>query len=396
MSERIAAKSHRMEWTAPPDLLTNGCLVETQPYTTALAREWLEIESRSPNATVFQSSAWCGAWLRATAKAGLVEETRIVIVRRGSQPVLLWPLAVRRAGLCRVLHALGEPATQYCDTLIATGEHRGWLLDAAWSAILSWRDIDLVELRRVRSDAAIATLPALASAEATCRTTAPFVDIRLAAGGDAHRSSRTRNALKRHRRKLAEHGEVAFEIVQDPEAKVRVVDEAVVFKRRWMVERGLWSDGYAHAAADQFTLTLAQQPGFCVSRLTVGGETAAVEAGYVMNGTYWSLTQSYDSRFAEHAPGRLLTWQFMDHCAASNIHMLDFLAPAHQYKREWSTGEIAVSDYLVPLTIKGSLLAATLGCARPALKRLYRSMPASLRSYAMRLASGRRHPIQQY
>jgi CelD/BcsL family acetyltransferase involved in cellulose biosynthesis len=385
-----------MGWTATPDLVTNGCLVEAQPLTAALASEWQELESRSPNATVFQSSAWCSAWLRASGKVGCTEETRILIVRRGGRPALLWPLAVRRAGPCRVLHALGEPATQYCDALIATGEQRGWLLDAAWSAIRSWRDIDLVEMRRVRTDAAVAALPALANVKATGATTAPFVDIRLAAGGDAHRSSRTRNALKRHRRKLAEHGEVAFEIVQDPNAKIRVVDEAVAFKRRWMIERGLWSDGYSHAAADEFTRALAQQPDFRVSRLTVRGATAAVEAGYVMGGGYWSLTQSYDSRFAEHAPGRLLTWQFMEHCAAANIHMLDFLAPAYKYKREWSTGEIAVADYLVPLTIKGSLLAATLSCARPALKHLYRHMPASLRLHAMRLAGKRQHLIQMY
>jgi len=396
MSEGIAAKSHPVEWAATPALITNGYLVETQPLTATLAREWHGLEIQSATVTVFQSSAWCRAWLKASAKAGFTEETRILIVRRGGRPVLLWPLAVRRAGPCRVLHALGEPATQYCDALVAREEHCGRLLDAAWSAIRSWRDIDLIEMRRVRTNATIAALPALAKVKAACATTAPFVDIRLAAGGDAHRSSRTRNALKRHRRKLAEHGEVSFEIVQDIEAKIRVVDEAVAFKRRWMIERGLWSDGYAHVAADEFTRTLAEEPGFRVSRLTVRGETAAVEAGYVMGGAYWSLTQSYDSRFAEHAPGRLLTWQFMEYCAASDVHMLDFLAPAHQYKREWSTGEVAVCDYLIPLTIKGSLLAAALGRARPALKHLYRRMPASVRFYAIRLAGARQRPVQSY
>jgi CelD/BcsL family acetyltransferase involved in cellulose biosynthesis len=389
MSESVARQSYPVKRPAASEvLLSNGCLVEARPFAVPFACEWEELESRIPNATVFQSRAWCGAWLQASANVGHTEETRLLTVKHGGQLAMLWPLAVRRAGPCRVLHALGEPATQYCDALIAADQDRSQLLQAAWSAIRSWHDIDLVEMRRVRADAAIAALPVLADSAATNTTAAPFVDMRLA-GGDSHRSSRTRNALRRHRRKLAEHGDVAFEVVEDAAAKIHVVDEAVAFKRLWMVKRGLWSHGYAHAAADEFTRPLARQPGFRVARLTVGGVTAAVEAGYVMGDTYWSLTQSYDPRFSDHAPGRLLTWQFMEHCADTGIHTLDFLAPAHSYKREWATGEVAVADHLVPLTSKGSLLAATLRCARPALKRLYKQMPASLRLYAMRLAGGR-------
>jgi hypothetical protein len=55
-----------------------------------------------------------------------------------------------------------------------------------------------------------------------------------------------------------------------------------------------------------------------------------------------------------------------------------------------------VCDYLIPLTIKGSLLAAALGRARPALKHLYRRMPASVRFYAIRLAGARQRPVQSY
>jgi CelD/BcsL family acetyltransferase involved in cellulose biosynthesis len=369
-------------------MVGDGCLVDAQSSIAPLAGEWDQLERNSPKATVFQSRAWCQAWLEATAEVGLIEEVRLLTMRRDGRLVLLWPLAIRRAGPCRVLHAMGEPATQYCDLLIAADQDSRRLLAAAWSAIRGWGDIDLMEMRRVRADAAIAALPALAGATKANTTAAPFVDLRIAAAA-AHRSSRTRNALRRHQRKLAEHGDVAFEFVKEPQAKIRVVDEAVVFKRHWMMERGLWSDGYAHAAADQFTRALAPQPAFWVSRMTVGGATAAVEAGYVMGATYWSLTQSYDPRFAGHAPGRLMMWQFIDHCVSAGIHTLDFLAPAHEYKRHWSTGEIMVADHLLPLTLKGSLLAAALGPARPILKGLYGRLPALVRPYAARLVGGR-------
>jgi CelD/BcsL family acetyltransferase involved in cellulose biosynthesis len=388
MTSLAAGELQHTAHAAAPDVITNDCRVDAHRSVDRLAGAWEDLEQRARGVTVFQSRAWCSAWLEATAQVGLAQEARILTLWSGDRIVLLWPLAVRRAGPCRVLHALGEPATQYCDALIAADADRDQLLAMAWSAVRSWCDIDLVELRRVRADAAIVALPALVHAASVNATAAPFVDLQIA-GAAAHRSSRTRNALRRHRKKLAEHGDVAFELVEAAEAKIRVVDEAVAFKRRWMAERGLWSDGYAHAAADAFTRPLAQRPGFCVARLTVGDATVAVEAGHVIGATYWSLTQSYDPRFASHAPGRLLTWQFIEYCVGAGIRTLDFLAPAHDYKREWSTGEVAVSDYLAPLTLKGSLLAAALGPARPALKRVYAHLPAPLRRYATQFASGR-------
>jgi CelD/BcsL family acetyltransferase involved in cellulose biosynthesis len=353
---------------------------------TGLESEWLALERRAPNATVFQSLAWCRAWMEASDQAGASQDIRLVTVWSGGRIALFWPLAVRRLGPCKILHALAEPATQYCDALVDPAGDRDRLIEAAWALIRSWADIDLVELRRVRDDAAIASLPVIAGGRSAAANpdAAPFVDIRVA-GGAAHRSSRTRNALRRHQRKLAEHGPVAFEAIRDPDNKARVVSEAITFKRRWMKERGLWSAGYFHAAADEFTHLLSRRDEFTVFRLTVGGTTAAVEAGFVMGDRYWSLMQSYDGRFASHAPGRLLMWHFIDHCSQVGIDWLDFLAPAHAHKRDWSTSEMPVRDYLIALTVKGSVLPRALKMGRPTLRRLYGLLPAAAQRGAARI-----------
>jgi CelD/BcsL family acetyltransferase involved in cellulose biosynthesis len=338
----------------------------------------------------FQSVIWCSTWLEAAARAGRVEELRLVTVRAGGLVVLLWPLAVRRAGPCRVLHALAEPATQYCDALVwASHNDRPRLLQAVWALVSSWTDIDLIELRRVRDDAAIATLPIIAGGRGITDNlaAAPFVAI-SAATGAAHRSSRTRNALRRHQRKLAEHGEVRFEVIEDYGAKLKVMAEAIAFKRRWMETRGLWSSGYAHAANDAFTYGMTRSDSFLVARLVVGDTTAAVEAGFVVGSRYWSLIQSYSERFACHAPGRLLMWHFIDHCATRGIGLLDFLAPAHEYKKHWSTGEMPVRDHLIPLNIKGFILAHALKSGRPVLKRLFGILPLAAQRCVTKVAAG--------
>jgi CelD/BcsL family acetyltransferase involved in cellulose biosynthesis len=363
------------------------CHAEVQASVLGLGRDWEALERDAANATVFQSLTWCGAWLEAAARAGLAEELRLVTVRAGGRVALLWPLAVRRTATCRVLHALAEPATQYCDALVAGDDSdKARLLDAAWALIKSWKDIDLVELRRVRDDAAIASLPVIAAGRGIIDNlvAAPFVDIRLATGA-GHRSSKTRNALRRHERKLAEHGPVRFEVIEEHDNKIKIMSEAIAFKRRWMEARGLWSSGYAHGASNAFTSPLARSEQFLVARLAVGDTTAAVEAGFVIGDRYWSLTQSYNERFACHAPGRLLMWHFIDHCATRGIDWLDFLAPAHGYKRDWATGEMPVRDHLIPLSTKGLVWARALKFGRPALKRVFGVLPATMQRCVKKL-----------
>jgi CelD/BcsL family acetyltransferase involved in cellulose biosynthesis len=133
---------------------------------------------------------------------------------------------------------------------------------------------------------------------------------------------------------------------------------------------------------------MARSDCFLVARLVVGDTTAAVEAGFVVGSRYWSLIQSYSERFACHAPGRLLMWHFIDHCATRGIGLLDFLAPAHGYKKDWSTGEMPVRDHLIPLNIKGFILAHALKSGRPVLKRLFGILPLAAQRCVTKVAAG--------
>jgi CelD/BcsL family acetyltransferase involved in cellulose biosynthesis len=350
--------------------------------------EWLALQQRTPNSTLFQSLAWCRAWIESMAQAGISEEVRLVTVRSSGRIALLWPLAVRRLGPCRILHALAEPATQYCDALVDHTDDRSVLVAAAWDLIRSWNDIDILELRRVRDDASIMSLPIIAQGRSltTNLAGAPFIDNGPTAYGLAtQRTTRTRNALWRHQRKLAEHGTVAFEVVEDPADKTRTLAEGVEFKRQWIEQRGLWSDGYSHPGAALFSEALARRKEFMVTRLTVGGDTAAVEAGFVIGTRYWSLMQSYDARLASHGPGRLLLWHFILRSPQVGINQLDFLAPSYAHKREWSNGEMPVRDHLIALTMRGSIMIEVLLRGRPTVKRLYGLLPLSVRRHVLGL-----------
>jgi len=332
-----------------------------------IADDWAALERRENNATVFQTLSWCSAWLSATAHAGRPEHPLFVRVRRHGATVLLWPLCRSRTAGCRILHALGEPATQYCDALVDSHCDRSEAVASAWTLVMARDDVDLVSLRRVRDDAAIAVLPAVIASAPNDR--APFADLSIATG-TRQWSTRRRRKLERGLSKLSATGEVAFTRVLDTSGKIRAVERAVAFKRAWMRSRGLWSGGYMHPAADAFTRFLAPDPAFEVFVLKAGTEDVAIESGYALEGTYWCLTRAYNPLFTALSPSHLLGQRTLDYFAQLGLQCYDMLSPCQPFKLDWATGTIGVRDVLVPTTWRGALFARTSELAKPTLKRL--------------------------
>lgn len=345
------------------------CEVAVHHDLAPLAEAWSDLEQRT-EASVFQSYAWCSAWAQASGTAGRPAALRVLTVRNAGRLVLLWPLAVHRLGPFKTLQSFGDPATQYCDALVEHGpEQRRWL-ELAWEMIRTMPGIDAARLTGVRADAGIATLIASRQgAKVTRVNTAPFADFRSSTSPIRRRSGRTRNALQRHLRHLAENGPVAFTMIEGAPARVEAIREAIRLKHAWLSRTAQVSAGYAHPANDAFLEALAARDDFIVARLGVGEETAALEAGFLRGGRYWSLVQSYDGRYALHGPGRLLFWHIMEHAASLEIEVLDFLAPAYPHKQEWANGEMLVRDYVIPLRTGGWPVVYYVRNVRPYLKR---------------------------
>jgi CelD/BcsL family acetyltransferase involved in cellulose biosynthesis len=363
-----------------------SCHAETHTSIAEIQQAWLKLEKSTIRPTGFQSLAWCEAWLRATSACQCPVDLRLVTVWVDSCLGLLWPLAVSRSAGCRVLHALGEPAAQYCDAIVDQSLDRNCLVLAAWDLIKSFEDVDLVELRHVRDDSNLSVLPTSVTRQGfeSNLNASPYL---MLGAGDALRSSRTRNALRRHERKLAEHGALHFEVVKDVGAKIQTLSDGLEFKRQWIEQRKLWSKGYAHPASQYFNKVLAALDQAIVMRLTVGGVTAAMEMGFVDHGHYLSLMQSYDPRLGSHSPGRLLFWRFLECASDLGIKCIDFLAPSAPHKQEWANGEVPVRDFTIPLTFRGAFLGRARQSFRAPLKRLYAALPPSVRKHVFRVAS---------
>lgn len=362
--------------------------VETYTGIESLFGDWLELERRCADVTIFQTAHWCRAWIDAARAAGRPEMVRLATVWRADRLVLLWPLAIRRLGQFRIVHALAEPATQYADVLIDSAEDRAALLERVWAAVSAWAGIDAIHLRRVRDGSDLTHLPGLAlHAVGSSRASAPMLDFaRLAAdSAAAARTSRTRNALRRHMRALEKVGPVSFELSDDVEDRCRLAAEAFALKREWQKAKAAPSSGYAHPASEECLLRLARDGQVQVACLRVGTETAAIEIGAQRGGRYWSLVQSYRGQFSKHSPGRLLFWRLLAICPGLSIRVFDFLGPAHAHKLEWSNCEVGICDYVVPTSLRGRAVTSYLAEIKPRLRSAYTRFPAALRNLTARM-----------
>lgn len=354
----------------------------------ALAKDWADLRLQQPAANFYQSVEWCSAWVDSCAQAGTRERLRIVTVWQGRRLVLLWPLSVRRLGPFRILHSLGEPATQYSDVLVAECTNALQWFERAWTCVLNMRGVDALHLKHVRADSTLERLVHDRSLWFRLRkTSSPFVlkvpdDEVVDGSGRRKRSGRSLNALKRHLKALKAHGDVVFEAVPTCE-HVSAVLEALAMKADRFKTTGNASAAYLHPANEMAISAMAKANHFLMRRLLVAGETAAIEVGVLDRGRYYSMIQSYDQRYAAYSPGRLLLWHLLNE--TDEVKFFDFLPPNQPHKTEWTEWSTDVLDYVIPLTLRGRIFAFYLRHVRRRLVDTFNDLPSPLRRMLSRL-----------
>jgi len=328
----------------------------------ASAAAWRALEAETPEATGFQSFDWCRAWIEAAGKDGLA--FRVVAARRQGRLVMLWPLQVERRFGARILRWLGEPMTQYGDALALASDERPRWRSAVAGEISRWADVDLVALTRLRADGVLAGA-GLELARGGGELAAPFADLRASSA-----PRRESKSAQRRRRKLMAFGEVRLELAATPSRGGELVRVALAQKHEWLREKGFFSSGLSHQATAPFLDLLAQGGFLRLHALAAGPHIAAIDIGFVRHGAYRSLLGSYDLRWAEGAPGHVLTTQLIERCAAEGLAVYDFLAPADPYKLEFADGATPMGAHFRPLSLKGRIAAFVLAQVRPMAKRL--------------------------
>ncbi|GJE03386.1 GNAT family N-acetyltransferase [Methylobacterium isbiliense] len=347
----------------------------------ACAQDWRALQARTPEATGFQSYAWCRTWVAACRQRGHAATPRVIALRVAGRLVMLWPLMVERRFGARIARWIGEPITPYGDVLAEPGPQREVWIARAAAVMRGWDDVDLVHLGRLRDDGVLARSGAAPGVPAGAAAMAPQVPLPRR---DPPCTKSRRRRLRLLARDFADDGPPQVEAVPAGAAARDAVRAALGLKAAWLAQRGLVSAGLSHPVVAPFLEEAAAAGDLAVHRLRVGPRAIAYDLGLSAGPVYRSLVGSFDPAYARYAPGHAMTAALLHHLSGQGAALYDFLPPDDTYKTRWATGRMPVRGRVLVLTARGRAAAFALVTLRGVAKRLYRRLPGGLRRLTAR------------
>ena len=356
----------------------------------ALAAEWSQLFERSGRPhQVFQTFAWLWGW----ANHYLEKNVSLAIVtgRRGGRLALVWPLVSRRRMGLRILSFMGEPLSQYGDALVEDCEDEAALTAQALAFVMTLR-VDVVSLRRVRDDAALAATLGASTERTGAPARAPFVDFagaRDAAAFEKRFSAKLRSDRRRRLRRLEDIGPIAFEH-HGPGPRARALTEtALAFKQDWARRSGRIATALADPRFGRFFIDAADggahAPDLRVFAMFCGGAPIGVELSVACKGRVFGHVLASKPGFERQGAGAILAGRSIVDALERGFCGYDLLAPADPYKMEWASGCVGVSDFALARTSAGRLYKwAWLDFGREALRSLAKRLAPHLRRAAKR------------
>ena len=113
----MLAMSDRMPIIQNAQLPREIHIAEGDDAIALVADDWHRLVARGVGATPFQSFAFASEVAAAHLRRG--ETPRIVTVRRGGQPILIFPTVITTFMSLPVIRFLGDPLIQYGDVLVS-------------------------------------------------------------------------------------------------------------------------------------------------------------------------------------------------------------------------------------------------------------------------------------
>lgn len=360
-----------------------------------LGEEWSALFERCGRPhQVFQTfgfaSVWVGTYLaeHQSPKGSSRDcacQPAVVTVRDRGRLVLVWPMVLQRQFGSRVLTWLGEPVAQYGDVIADPAYPIDLLLDAALEDVCAELRPDVLRLRKVRADAAIAPFLDRLGAFVSETTEAPCVT--LAAGGsavDGRQSGKAKKNRRRLTRRLQEQGAVAFVTHCGDAAAADLARHGIETKRTWLLERGHASTALGDPRFGQFfaraTTADAQATGCRTFALMLDGKPVAVAIGFECKRRLMLHLITHTAEVERFGTGILNLEAILHSVEAEGLEALDLLPPKADYKLDWADTATQVADRSLGLTMRGRLLVRGFDTAiRPFVKNAIERLPIALR-----------------
>lgn len=250
---------------------------------------------------------WCAWETLAKPRGGRLH---CITVREGSRLVLVWPLFIfRRHRFWKAVLPLNM-SLDYTDVLVEASPHAGSLAALAWRTLRKAAGADLILAERVRTDSLLHPVLLAEKANHTETQCVRYVSWDGIATWDAyHARLPSRRELDRKLRRLCECGEVAFELVEDPERECEMIDWLLRHKQNWVAEKGLrpvWGDEPLREFLVAVSRRVSRFGKLVTFALTLDHEPIAVRTLALDAYRMVALHITHEPKWSKYSPGNLL------------------------------------------------------------------------------------------
>jgi CelD/BcsL family acetyltransferase involved in cellulose biosynthesis len=186
--------------------------------------------------------------------------------------------------------------------------------------------------------------------------------------------SALKSEVRRRRRRLAERGELAFDVTNGEGDLETLLDEGFAVEgsgwkhdQRTAIESSPRTSRFyrrlAHAAARRGSLRLAF--------LRLNGRCAAFALGLEEDNVYYMLKSGYDPALRQLGPGIVLRYELVSRAFAKGLTRYEFLGADEPWKRVFAQGtRERVELRAFPRSTRGFFEWSAAGHARPLARRL--------------------------
>ncbi len=294
--------------------------------------EWEDLADRA-EATPFLRPGWIRAWEESFSETGVGALT----VRRCGDLVAMIPLEHRRS----MLRAPVNGHSPKFGPLAADDEAKDELFSALFENHRASIELEPVD---GRADAMGRMVDAaeLSGRVVVQRTVANSPYINLEGNFEAYLQSLSRNrrkAMRRHRRRLEERGDVRFEVHDGSSDLERLLDEV------FTVEASGWKgdEGTAIASSTQTSSFYrsvarwaAERGWLQIALLRLDGQAIACDYAIATDGVWYTLKAGYDERLRNFGPGALLLSDEIAYCFEHGLRQIDLLGTNDDFKSSWT------------------------------------------------------------
>jgi len=346
-----------------------------------LESEWIALSARAREHFCSQTYYWaCHAWELA-AKRG---NCRLAILtgRDHGRLVLIWPLLIRRRLVWREAEWLGS-GYEYRDVLVDHNPDAVRWVGQAWHFAKTELGVDLLSCPSIRPDAAI--FPMLKQEPVVTRWRTPVLFVAARRWPDwAHyrqgQRAKFRRGQQRRRRRLAERGQVVFEVAADGDQ----VDELMVWlfrqKREWARRTGLRLPWLRSDAYEMFLNAAARDAHgageLMLCALKLDDQVLAAVLAFVCGSRMELYLMAYDRAWRSYGPGLLIFEDAVKWAFERRLAVVDFRSGVEAFKYDFAKDETERCDYVVPCSRWGaSYVSWRLSAVRGIISRCYRALP---------------------